>query len=94
MPTMAAADRPSDAALVAGVGATMFGEEWAAPLARWLGVNVRTMQRLKAAVSEGGGYPLNPDLLAHMADLLRERARVHLEDAKRLEAAAREAEGR
>lgn len=91
---MAAADQPSDAQLVASVGAALYGEEWAAPLGRWLGVNVRTMQRLKAAVSEGRGYPLNPRLLAHLAALLRERARMHLVDADRLDQAARTAERR
>lgn len=91
---MGSADQPSDAALLARVGADMYGQEWPAPLARLLDVNVRTMQRLAAAVREGRGYPLNPNLLAEAARLLRVRAQAHLHDAELLDRAAQAAERR
>lgn len=91
---MGAADKPTDAALLASIGLAMFGQEWPAPMARLLGLNVRTLQRLANAVREGRGYPLNPNVLKELALTLRERARAHLADAERLEIAAEAAERR
>jgi hypothetical protein len=91
---MAAADRPSDAQLIARAGVSMFGDEWPAPLARALGVNPRTMQRLAAAVREGRGYPLNPSLIEDLAALLRLEAREHLAQAEALEQASADAKAR
>ncbi len=61
------ADLPDGAALLASVGASLYGREWPAPLARALGVNVRTLQRLAAAVREGRGYPVSPGVLLDLA---------------------------
>jgi 3-hydroxyacyl-CoA dehydrogenase len=38
---------------VAAIGAALYGEHWALPLARFAGVNVRTIQRCKVAAASG-----------------------------------------
>lgn len=64
---------PRDAQLIARAGLALYGEEWAAPLARALELNERTVRRIKAAAGAGAAYPVAPGALADLARLLRRR---------------------
>ncbi|HEY5409918.1 MAG TPA: hypothetical protein VIJ94_04240 [Caulobacteraceae bacterium] len=55
---------------LSAVGLELFGEEWAAPLARLTGTNERTVRRVRAAAREGKDYPAAAGLLAALQERL------------------------
>ena len=66
----------TDAAqLIEQAGVALYGEEWAAPMARALQLNERTVRRIKAAARAGAAYPIAPGALAELKALLLERGR-------------------
>lgn len=66
--------QPHPSQLVAEAGAALFGEDWAAPLARLLDLNERTVRRLKAAAIAGQPYPIAPGVLAELKAALLAQA--------------------
>lgn len=74
--------RPTDAELVVECGAALYGERWQSPLARALGLDLRTMQRLARAVRDGGDYPVGPAVMLNLRSLLRSHA-IKLEQLAR-----------
>ena len=67
---------PSPTQLVASIGRDLFGDDWAAPLARLAATNVRTMQRIRGAITDGADYPAAKGVLAALADRLGAYQRV------------------
>lgn len=63
--------QPDAAEKVARAGLALYGEDWAAPLARALGLNERTVRRIRAAALAGEDYPVAPGVLADLRALLR-----------------------
>lgn len=91
---MGAADQPSEAALLASICEGLWGDAWPASAARVLGMNERTLQRVRAAVRAGRGYPLNPRVLLDLAGWLKARADQHREWERALFRAGVAAEAR
>ncbi len=63
-----------DAALIARAGRLLYGEEWTGRLAADLGLNERTMRRIKAANTAGRDYPIAPGVFDDLKALLVERS--------------------
>ena len=63
------------AGLIEQAGLALYGEEWAAPMARALALNERTVRRIKAAAKAGEAYPVAPGALAELKGLLLARGR-------------------
>jgi hypothetical protein len=61
---------PTHAQTLATFGERLFGEEWAAPLARLTDTNERTVRRVRQAAREGREYPAARGLLAALGDRL------------------------
>jgi hypothetical protein len=80
--------------LLAMAGAALHGPDWAAPLARDLGLNDRTIRRIKAAALAGKTYPIAPGALDQAAGALRLKGRQLVELAEQISAAARAIEDR
>jgi hypothetical protein len=59
------------AQILARYGEQLFGEEWAAPLARLTGANERTVRRVRQAAREGLEYPAARGLLAALGEAVR-----------------------
>lgn len=74
-PTRWAGD--TDADLVARTGRALYGQEWQSPLARDLGVQLRTIQRIAAAALSGQDYPAAKALLGSLHNSVLQRA-LHL----------------
>jgi hypothetical protein len=74
------------ARLFAEAGAALFGEDWGPGMAEALGMNLRTCQRIKAAVKAGGDYPVAPGALADLVVKLIARQNQLGEIRRRLEA--------
>lgn len=91
---MGAADLPTDAKLFVTAAQLLFGQEWTGQMARALSLNERTVSRIRAAVAEGRGYPINPNVLLAIAVKLRERETALAYVAVQLDAAAKLAERR
>lgn len=63
--------------LFAKAGAAIYGDEWTGPLARALGINLRTVQRWKEAAARGEDYQVSRTLLAEVqATFTREAKRL------------------
>jgi hypothetical protein len=62
------------AVLVARAGETLYGDKWAGPLARVLGVKERTTRRVKAAAIIGDPYPVAPEVLDDLKAVLLGRS--------------------
>lgn len=63
-----------DPSLLARAGQALYGPEWTGLLAADLGLNDRTMRRLKAAAAAGSAYPIAPGVWGDLARLLRARS--------------------
>lgn len=61
---------PNYAELVAAFGRRIFGDSWAAPLARLANVNDRTVQRIASAAREGRDYRAARGVLGALAETL------------------------
>jgi len=81
-----------DAKLFAQAGEAMFGPDWRQPLAELIGMNIRTVRRISAALREGEDYPINPTLAPVLAEHLRAYARRSQEEAKAAEELAKKLE--
>lgn len=74
--------------LIEKVGVSMYRTlDWAAPLARFLGVETRTMQRIGEAARVGRSYRVQRIWLTTLRDNLRAQARDYAAMADELEAA-------
>lgn len=62
--------------VLADAGQELFGDEWATPLAKFIGANERTVRRVRAAAREEKEYPGAYGLLA----ALQERLAAFLKD--------------
>lgn len=71
----------------------MFGPDWRQPLAELIGMNIRTVRRISAALREGEDYPINPTLAPLLAEHLRAYAQRSREAAEGAEALATQLEG-
>lgn len=54
-------------------GRVLWGELWQSALARELHINVRTIQRIYRANMEGSDYPVDPNVIRELEDLICER---------------------
>lgn len=64
----------TNAQLVARAGQALYGErDWQSPLARALGVNLRTVQRVAKAAEDGEDYAAARAWLSDLAHLLDAR---------------------
>jgi hypothetical protein len=80
--------------LLATAGEALHGPEWGTKLARDLGLNDRTIRRVKAAALDGRPYPVAPGALDQAAALLRAKGRQLTELADAMARAARQIETR
>lgn len=55
---------------VARIGERLFGAEWAGPLARFAGVNDRTVRRVREAAECGVEYPAARGVISALHDAL------------------------
>lgn len=62
--------------VLADAGQELFGDEWAAPLARFTGANERTVRRVRAAAREAKEYPAAFGLLAALSERLEAFAKT------------------
>lgn len=71
---------PGSTRLLVQYGERLFGDQWGAPMARLTGVNLRTIDRIKAAHARGDEYPSAGGVLValkeRVGELARELARV------------------
>jgi hypothetical protein len=67
-------DQPHASALLAEAGRALYGADWQSPLARRLGLNLRTVQRISAAAASGEPYPIAPGVLSEVEKHLAEHA--------------------
>jgi predicted transcriptional regulator len=93
MQSLLSLDAPAST-LLATAGEALHGPEWANKLARDLGLNERTIRRLKAASLKGERHPVAPGVLDQAAALLRAKGRALTELADAMAVAAREIEKR
>ena len=59
--------------IVARLGRALYGADWARALAREVGLNERTAQRLRAAAEAGAPYPFSPGAMADLIALAEHR---------------------
>ncbi len=69
-----AAAAPTAAELAAMVGRALYGADWQSPMARALGVQLRTVQRVAAAAADGRDYPAARAWLADLGGLIDGRS--------------------
>lgn len=81
-----------NAKLFAQAGEAMFGPDWRQPLAELIGMNIRTVRRISAALRDGEDYPINPSLAPVLADHLRAFAERSREEAQTAEGLAKQLE--
>ncbi len=67
------ARQPYASELFARAGEALYGDDWQSPMARALGLNLRTVQRLAAAARDAQPYRIAPALMDEVAKLVRAR---------------------
>lgn len=58
------------AAILARVGALLYGDQWVGPMSRALDINPRTLQRIKAAALSGEDCDMAEGVLSAVYDLV------------------------
>jgi len=69
-------DTATNAQLFAAAGRALYGENWQSPMARKLGINLRSVQYIAAAAEAGNSYRIAPGIMSELVDLLKERRDV------------------
>jgi hypothetical protein len=64
-------DAATHAERLSSLSSRLFGEEWAADVARLTGVNERTVRRIRQAAREGREYPGARGVLAALGEAVR-----------------------
>lgn len=69
-------DTATNAQLFAEAGRTLYGDHWQSPMARLLGINLRSVQYIAAAAEAGESYRIAPGVMTEIVDHLKERGRA------------------